>query len=286
MGDMINTNYQNILSKIETFPSNPGSAVKSLALLDGPQACGSEIEEILQFDPGLTANVLKLANSSHFGTPRKIGSVKQAVAAVGSKKLIQLVLATCINALMDKPVPGYDLPPGEFWRHSVAVSVAAEILVQELNLPQADVVFTTALLHDVGKLALGEFVKDEYSQIMEETSAGTSFEVAEHKVLGTDHAEVGARILEKWSLPPEVVRAVHDHHAPDDAESSGTLTDIVHVANVLCLMVGIGVGREGLHYAPSASATKRLNLKADHLEIVASRTLQRVNELSDVFEAN
>jgi putative nucleotidyltransferase with HDIG domain len=282
---MTNTNYQNIQSKIETFPTIPGAAAKLMTLLDDPQASVSELEAMLQFDPGLSANVLKLANSIQFATSRKIDSVKQAVAALGSKKLIQLALASCVNTLMDIPVPGYNLPPGEFWRHSMAVSVAAEGLVQELNVSKAGVVFSTALLHDVGKLALGEFVKKEYSQIQEETSAGMSFEIAEREVLGTNHAEVGAKILEKWSLPPEVVRAVHCHHSPDAAGSNDPLTDIVHVANVLCLMVGIGVGREGLHYAPSASATKRLNLKADHLEIVASRTLQRVNELSDVFDA-
>ena len=47
---MINTNYQNILSKIETFPSIPGAAVKLLALLDDPQPWVSEIEERLQFE--------------------------------------------------------------------------------------------------------------------------------------------------------------------------------------------------------------------------------------------
>jgi hypothetical protein len=57
------------------------------------------------------------------------------------------------------------------------------------------------------------------------------------------------------------------------------------VANILCLMIGIGVGREGLCYKSSPLATKRLGLKGTHLEMVASRTLQYVDELCDVSES-
>jgi HD-like signal output (HDOD) protein len=108
--------------------------------------------------------------------------------------------------------------------------------------------------------------------------------LAEREVLGTNHAEIGALLLESWSFPPKLVGAVRWHHEPDSAESDRLLIDIVHVANVLCLMLGIGAGIEGLHYQPSASATKRLGIKPQQLEVVASQTLQWADELSNVFE--
>ena len=200
---------------------------------------------------------------------------------------MQLVLASCVHAVMDKPVPGYDLPPGELWRHSIAVSVAAEGLVKELKIPGADVTFTAALIHDVGKLALGGFVKDELEKIEEAASRGISFEAAEQCVLGTNHAEVGGLILKNWAFPPEIFRAVQWHHTPDvDGEETNSLIDIVHVADVLSLMIGIGVGREGLHYQPSNAATDRLGLKPFQLEKIASQTLQWISELSDIFGSN
>jgi hypothetical protein len=64
------------------------------------------------------------------------------------------------------------------------------------------------------------------------------------------------------------------------------MLDIVHVANVLCLMIGIGAGRDGLQYKPSEAVTERLGLASYHLEKVASQTLQWTNELSDVFGSN
>jgi HD-like signal output (HDOD) protein len=110
-----------------------------------------------------------------------------------------------------------------------------------------------------------------------------SFETAEQKVLGTNHAEIGAKILQKWSFPDEIVLAVQHHHLPDAANPKSSLIDIVHVANVLCLMIGIGIGREGLQYQLSNHATERLGLGRNQLEKVASQTLEWVDELADLF---
>ena len=118
-----------IASAIKSFPGMPGTAVKLLALIDDSAMRVSQIEGILRQDPGLTANVLRLANSAFFGIPSKVGSIRQAVILLGLKRLIQMVIAACVSAIMDKSVPGYDLPPGELWRHSIAASVAAEGLV-------------------------------------------------------------------------------------------------------------------------------------------------------------
>jgi putative nucleotidyltransferase with HDIG domain len=159
-------------------------------------------------------------------------------------------------------------------------------LVKELKIEAAEEVFTAALLHDVGKLVLGEFVADDFNKIDNVLSPEITFETAEDMVLGTNHADIGARILNQWSLPPGIVNAVRWHHDPDSAEQSDLTLDIVHVADVLCLMIGIGVGRDGLQHQPSAAAIDRLGLAPGHLEKVASQTLQWVEELSAVIGDN
>jgi putative nucleotidyltransferase with HDIG domain len=275
-----------IMAKIDAFPSIPGSAVKLLELLENDDAPVKDIEDVLRLDPGMTANVLKLTNSAYFGLPTKVGSVKRAVMLLGMNKIKQLVMASCVGAVMDGPIPGYDLPAGELWRHSIAVSVAAEGLSRELKLKGTEDIFTAALVHDVGKLILGQFIQEDLAAIDAAVGSDVSFEIAEKQVLGTDHAEIGARILSHWSLPDDLVHAVRWHHDPDAAVEQNRTTDIVHVANVLCLMMGIGVGREGLQYEPSPAVTRRLGLKPFHLEHVASQTLQWAEELSDVFSAD
>ncbi len=278
-----NMRIDQIGGAIKAFPAMPGAALKLLTLADAPSATAQQIEEVLRQDPGLTANVLKMANSAYFGIPSKIGSVRQAVMLLGLKRLVQMVVAACASVVIDRGVPGYDLPAGELWRHSLAVSVAAKGLAAELKLPAADEIFTAGLLHDVGKLILGQFVQEDYPEIERVLAHGMTFEAAEAAVLGIDHAEIGARVLAQWSLPENIVHAVRWHHAPEKFGSVDIMLDVVHVANMLCLMIGIGVGREGLRHEPSPVVTRRLGLEPPHLEKVASQTLQWVSELSQAM---
>jgi putative nucleotidyltransferase with HDIG domain len=185
---------------------------------------------------------------------------------------------------MKKAIPGYDLRSGELWRHSIAVSVAAELLVKALKIPDADEVFTAGLLHDVGKLILGSFVKKDLEQIQAMVTKGISFDVAESIVLGTNHAEVGGQILHKWSFPAELVNAVQWHHDPESCENNCILSDIVHVANAVGLMTGFGKLEEGIDIEPFGSVAERLGLKANHLEAMAQQTSEEIKKLSVIWE--
>ena len=273
-----------IMAQVKSFPGMPATSAKLLKMLKDPDSSASQIEDVLKYDPGLTANILKLTNSAYFGLPAKVSSVKQAIVLLGWKRLLQLVMTMCMSTVMKKPVPGYDLPHGELWRHSVAVSVAAELVVKALKIPGADEVFTAALLHDVGKLVLGGFVQEDLHQIESMVSKGIAFEVAEFIVLGIDHANIGARILEKWSFPDDLVNAVGWHHDPETCENHCTFSDIVHVANILGLMIGYGNGGNGLEVVPAVSVTQRLGFKSAHLESLAEETRTGVNKLADILQ--
>jgi putative nucleotidyltransferase with HDIG domain len=286
MGVVMKNRTEEILSQVDKLPSMPGTAAKMLSLLNDPDATAKQIEDNLRFDPGLTANILRSANSSYFGFVAKVGSIRQAVVLLGSRRLVQIVMASCLNAILEKPVPGYDLSPGELWRHSIAVSVASEGLMKILGLPGSDKVFTAALLHDVGKLVLGEYINGAIDEIDSIASRDHSFEDAVRQVIGTDHAEIGAGILTQWSFPSELINTVRWHHDPESADEKDPILDIVHISNVVCMMLGIGVGREELQLSPSPMAVKRLGLKTRHIESLASQTLQWVNELNEIFRSN
>jgi putative nucleotidyltransferase with HDIG domain len=279
-----NQKLKRIMLKVEAFPGMPATAAKLLPLLDNPDSTPSEVENIVKYDPGLTANILKLTNSAYFGIPTKVSSIKQAVILLGWKRLMQVVTTICMSPLMKKAVPGYDLRSGELWRHSIAVSVAAELLVKALKIPDADEVFTAGLLHDVGKLILGGFVKQDLEQIQAMVTKGISFDVAESMVLGTNHAEIGGQILHKWSFPAELVNAVQWHHDPESCENTCTLSDIVHVANKVGLMTGIVKTEEGIDIEPFGPVADRLGLKANHIEAIVQQTAEEVKKLSVIWE--
>ncbi len=271
------------MSKVKAFPAMPTTATRLLPLLDDPDVSFNEIEDIIRYDPGLTANILKLTNSAYFGIPIKVHSVRQAMSLLGWKRLLQLVMTLCMSSLMKKPIPGYDLPRGELWRHSIAVSIAAENIVKYLSIPDADEVFTAALLHDVGKLILGGFVKKDLEFIQDMVAKGFSFDVAENIILGTDHAKVGANILRQWSFPDDLVNAVGWHHNPEDCENRCMLSDIVHLANNLGQAIGAGRSLKESHSELSHTIIESLGFKPVDLEEIANLTVKGVNKLADVL---
>ena len=283
---MTEDKVKHIMAQVKAFPAMPTTATKLLKLCQNPDTTVSQIEEIVRYDAGLTANILKLTNSAYFGLPSKISSVKQAVLLLGWKRLLQLVMTMCMSSVMKKRIVGYDMPDGELWRHSIAVSVAAEILVKALKIPHAEDVFTAALLHDVGKLVLGSFVRDDLQQIEAMVAKGIGFEVAEYMVLGTDHAEVGAKILEKWGFPVDLVNAVGWHHDPQNCEVQCMLSDIVHTANILGLMIGSNNGKEEFEIEPSNEVTDRLGLEPVLLEDLAAQTKEGFEKIAGILSAN
>ena len=272
-----------IMLNVSSFPSMPRAAVKLIALLKRKDVSIDKVEEIIRYDPGLTANVLKLANSAYFGIPSKIGSFKHAVTFLGIKRFSQIVVAACMSNNMDKAIEGYDLPPGELWRHSIAVSNTAEALAKYKKLAIAEDVFTPALLHDMGKLVLGKFVKEEFQKIDSIAAKGVPFEVAENMVLGTDHAEIGAQILANWSFPSDVVNAVRWHHNPERIKNSKMQTEIVYLSNLLCQTNGDNDSDGGQFLMPSDVVLNRLDIKIDHYELISEKVSTWMNKLSDTL---
>jgi len=280
---MCQPKLKNIISQIKSFPSMPATGVKMLRMLEDPETGIDEIEAVLRHDPGLTGNVLKLANSAYFGIPSKVSSVRQGILLLGLRKLIQLVIASCVNSVMDKPVPGYDLPPGDLWRHSIAVSIAAEALVKEKNNIDAEDIFTPALLHDIGKLILGHFIKDEMDEIENIVSEGVPYVVAENMVLGTDHAQVGAQVLTQWSFPRDVIEAVRWHHDPDFPEKATAPMDIVYLSNFLCRANGQSDRNAGSVDELSPAVIERLGVDVSQFAAIASNVALWVDELADAL---
>ncbi|MBW2058927.1 MAG: HDOD domain-containing protein [Deltaproteobacteria bacterium] len=274
-----------ILSKARSVTWMPIAATKLFKLLQDPHVRIRDVTETAELDPGLTADLLRLANSSIYSWARRIGSIQEAVLRLGTDKVFELVVASVAATLAKGGIKGYGLPPGELWRHSVAVAIGACELSAALNLDSSKYTFTSALLHDIGKIVLGTFVQIDAVPITALAfEKNVPFEEAERRVLGIDHAEVGAFLLECWNLPEELVDVVRWHHQPEHFLDEPGPADLVHVADALSMMGGIGTGMDGLNYRLSSRLASRLGLKAQITERVACRTIEKLEEMKGFFK--
>ena len=137
---------------------------------------------------------------------------------------------------------------------------------------------------NIGKIALGEFVSDEYETIQKMADKNNfSFEEAEEKILGVDHAEVGAMIAENWRFPEPIIDIIRWHHHPEGAEETTQGIDIVHIADALCLMQDFGIGRDGLQYRYNNDSITRLKLSNNIIELATSQLVASFSSFEDMF---
>jgi len=274
---------EKIMEKVSSFPSMPRAGIKLRALLAEKDVSLDEIEGILRHDPGLAANVLRLANSAFFGLSRKVSTLKHAVALLGVKRFAQIAVSACMSKTMDKAVEGYGLSPGVLWLHSIAVSNTAETLAKYKQFDATNDVFTPALLHDLGKLVLGEFLQEASQKIKSLAGGGVPFDIAENMVLGTDHAEVGALILHRWSFPNDLVNAVRWHHNPERIKNSNLQSEIVYLANLLCQSNGDSDTAGQQFIMPSSVVLNRFGISLEKYEVFAEKTQSWIKEMSETL---
>ncbi|MCX5758242.1 MAG: HDOD domain-containing protein [Candidatus Hydrogenedentes bacterium] len=275
---------QSVLAKVRAIPSLPVAATKVIALLRDTEVKLDDLLRAIQYDQGLTSNVLRLANSAYFAGPRTIGSVREAIMRLGMNRLFQLVITTAVTPFGRQEVRGYDLSAGKLMEHATSVAVGAEELAAQLRVKAPKETFTAGLLHDLGKVALGTFVDvdgDAITKLAYEHHM--SFELAEVEVLGINHAEVGAVLLEQWNLPDSIVNVVRWHHKPDRYKGDQLLFDLVHAADHLSYQIGIGAGIDGLNYQASPEVFERLHITDEVVEKVSCQMFAGLDSLRELY---
>ena len=260
------TSRDDVLRKLDEIPALPMATTEVLRLAEDPRIGIGEIMKAIEYDPGLTSDILRLANTAYFAGPRKIDSLRDAGVLFGTQRIVELVLASSIFPITQHPLAGYDLPAGELPRHAMALAIGAECIAELLDRPAPGHTFTSALLADIGKVILGTFLAVDTTPILAlALERNLSFEVAEREILGIDHAEAGAALLDRWNLPSNIIEVVRWHHNPEEITGDRYVVDIVNVAIHLTVGCGIGVGIDGLNYRPSTSSVDRLGL--DHVQL-------------------
>jgi putative nucleotidyltransferase with HDIG domain len=276
---------EKIIEKIHDMPPLPASAMEIVRLMQDPQVSFNKISQTIEYDPSMTTNVLKLANSVFMSGYGKIVSVKEASVRLGLDTVFSLVVASSVSPIVEKEVTGYGLGKGALWRHSVAVAECSKVLGNALGIAIPKHTFTSGLLHDIGKVVLGQFLEIEGKKITSLSSEkGIPFEAAEREFLGTDHAEVGAELLASWNIPSNVVDVVRWHHAPEELKTNTVVVDLVHLSDSLCINLGLDTGVDELNYKVSEEAILRTGFTLAIAEKVTSMILDAMEDISELVK--
>jgi putative nucleotidyltransferase with HDIG domain len=250
-----------LIEETGDLPTLPKVTMEVAQLVDSPTASANKVATALGRDQVLTAQVLKMANSAFYGAPRRISTVTDAIVLLGMHTIRDMTMAVSCQDVLDREVISYAIRRGDLWKHSMCVGYAAQQIAKLARYRVTEEAFVAGLLHDIGKVLISTYLSKEFGEVMVHAQdMNQSFSNAEQDVLGFDHAEVGARLTEHWNLPSHLVQAIRYHHTPSQQDPSSPLTSIVHLADVLCITLGIGLGTDGLQYSLEYNTLEMLHL--------------------------
>ncbi|MGE5175764.1 MAG: HDOD domain-containing protein [Hyphomicrobiales bacterium] len=217
---------------LPTFPVVASRLIEEVAR---PDATSEEIGRILANDPALAARTLRLANSDFYGFPRKVGSIELAVLVLGPGTMRDLVLTSSVVQTFGQAGTALE----GLWSHSMACGIAARSLAERCRYRLTGDAYAAGLLHDIGKVVLRQNDPERFDAVLALCRAqNVPGDEAERGLFGSDHAEVGGWLAERWGLPAEIVEAIACHHRPEAAARNRALTALVHIANSLAERAG------------------------------------------------
>ena len=239
----------NILKKVNQLDPIPTVIHKVLELADDPDSSLKDLMVVVERDPAITANLLKMVNSAHMGLPVKVDSVQQAVSMLGLQQVVEMVLSQNLSSNLMRSQKGYGLAKGDLWRQSLAAAMLARTLARERDLMSLPAIYTAALLKDIGKVILHEYVADQLEAIQKlVTEKSLSFVEAEKDVLGMDHTTLGGIIAKQWHFSPHMIYMIENHHLTNAASRNDPATATLYLADMVAMMVDTGIGVDRLAY--------------------------------------
>jgi putative nucleotidyltransferase with HDIG domain len=274
-----------ILKSLDHIPAFPITILKVSEMLRDDDYSVADMVDLIKYDQAMAANIMKMSNSAYFGSRQKIGTLRDAVVYLGKNNLIRIVQTAGVSRYFTQKGRGYVEKANELWEHSVAVAIMSQILSQKVLKCEDEKLYLAALLHDVGKMVMGEFVNESFETIARLVAeGGYSFLEAEEAVIGINHAELGGKIAERWNFPKEIIVALTYHHRPDLIEkNNNVIMWLVYLADQVCILTGITGGFDGLAHRGVSEVMKKFEFYEKDLELGMIKLVEDLEHAKSVL---
>lgn len=270
---------EEVVAGFADLPTLAPVAVQVIRLADDENASMSDLAAAIRVDPGLSAKLLRLANSAMYGQSKEVTNLDRATALLGLRtvKLLSLGFSLVTNL-------GHDaIDTTVIWRRGLATSILARRLATECDRRLADDAFVAGLLSNIGKLALADH--QVYVDAVEAHGSWLTPD-QERTHMGFSSDEVTALILASWGLPDIMAAVIRDRHQPPSELPASSLASILQVADAASwlLLDNSDEGRAAALEAAENGASTHLGLSLDQLEALIDEVSPELDEIAAMFD--
>ncbi|MEL0083255.1 MAG: HDOD domain-containing protein [Gammaproteobacteria bacterium] len=192
------------------LPPLPAIVFDIKEMIEEDRADMAEIARLVSADPGLVVQVLKIVNSAYYALPRPVTDLKYAVAFLGLAEIYRIVLTLSVVATLEvKEEEALE----QFWRDAYFTALTGKFLATRMEPElQTEELWSSTLLHDVGRLLYVKFFPVEYREIEDYCRLhGCLSEEAEQTLQLPSRATFGSLLAEHWELPDQIRQSCASH---------------------------------------------------------------------------
>lgn len=238
---------KNLQKIVDLVKDSEISSIKNVVtglikIINDPRSTAKDLKELIEIDPPLTAQVLKVANSAYYSPPSKIGEIFKAVLWIGFEAIKELALNQKVCKIFSSDATLEDYSRLSLWKHSVAVAVMGKMIYRREFGEKGENIYAAGLLHDIGLIVEDQFCHEQFREILKRSSEEQKeFTASEHLIFGFNHAELGRAVMASWDMPEELCAAIGQHHNPGKASSRhARITCTLYLADAFCQEKKIG----------------------------------------------
>jgi HD-like signal output (HDOD) protein len=232
---LANERLKDVVGKLSDLPALPATYAELNAAMANEEVSILEVAGIVERDTGVAAKVLQLVNSSFFGIPRRVDSLRDAVSYIGLANLKTLVLQYGMLHEFDASTAAPSFNIEHHQQRSMNLGNMAR-RIHEHDRKLSDQTFLAGILHDIGRLVLATNMPDLYERVERLRATGrVPVHQLESRAIGVSHADIGAYLLGLWGMPDPIVETALRHHQPSNPDAGETFDSLtaVHVADAL-----------------------------------------------------
>ena len=215
------------------IPVMPAVATRVMAMVtSGQNVSFRELEDIVKVDQGLTARILKVANSAQYARQREIKDLRSAFTLMGFTTIRSLVLLVSASGMFARIRSSAFYR--EHWYHSILTAFLSKAIALRCRLRDiAEETFLAGLFHDIGRVPLYLSDPDGYGALIRNHPLGETLRSKEQEAFGVDHHELGAELFRQWSFPQVFVDTALEHDTANITSPHKTVIVMVTVSNIL-----------------------------------------------------
>ena len=236
MDEDLRTKQKGEILAVKDLPTLPGVLEEVAVLVQDPNTSTDQISKAISRDQVLSAKVLKMVNSPIYGFPGRIGSVQHALVLLGFNVIKGIIISTSVFDVMNENMKG-------LWEHSLGCALASSAIARTIGCKDPEEYAVAGLLHDIGKVVAAVQLPDSRAAIDALVrEKDLSYRKAEAEVLGFAHDRINLWLCTYWNLPPNLKEGLSYHHRPMSASLYPKVAQVVHVADFLARLYGVGSG--------------------------------------------